>query len=146
MILPRLLVAALLACAFHVSVWCEPSNSTEKPIHTDLYGDPVPEQTIARMGTVRFRHHLIHKVAWSPDGKILASGSRYDSRIRLWEVSTGKAIRQMEEGGTAIAWSPDGKTLASGWDDDDMTIHLLDVATGKQVQQLAGHEGYIESL
>ena len=54
-------------------------------------------------------------VAWSPDGKVLASGTDY--QIALWDVSTGKLLSTLEVPWgyvLSVAWSPDGKVLASG--------------------------------
>jgi len=74
-------------------------------------------------------------VAFSPDGKTLASGSGED--IQLWDVATGKEQATLQEGHNgyvrSVAYSPDGKTLASG--SDDMTIKLWDVATGKEADK-----------
>ncbi|MCI0556007.1 MAG: hypothetical protein L0287_34115, partial [Anaerolineae bacterium] len=67
-------------------------------------------------------------LAFSPDGKILASSSR-DNSIILWDVQTHQSIAQPFTGHKGIIWSvafsPDGKTLAST--SDDKTIILWDV-------------------
>jgi WD40 repeat protein len=85
-------------------------------------------------------------VAYSPDGKTLASGS-WDNTIKLWDVATGKARTAVTERFVdfPLAFSPDSKTLAYVVPldvEDWATIKLLEVATGKQ--QFAfkkGHRG-----
>ncbi len=83
----------------------------------------------------------VSSVAFSPDGKTLASGSA-DNAIILWDVSTGRSIGHPLMGHTdyvsSVAFSPDGKTLASG--SADNTIILWDVSTGRPIgQPLTGH-------
>jgi WD40 repeat protein len=93
--------------------------------------------------TWQFIHSLtgnseyVNSLTLSPDGHILAGGSR-DSKIYLWNVGTGELIKTLSEhsgGISSIAISPDGKTFASGG--DDATIKIWHLATGKLLQSLA---------
>lgn len=53
-------------------------------------------------------------VAWSPDGKHLASG---DLRwLRIWDINSGTELHDLETAGLifSLGWSPDGNYIASG--------------------------------
>src|SRR5262245_5998125 len=80
------------------------------PVRLDASGDPLPSGAIARIGTLRLRHSgEVTAVAFAPDGKTLASGGT-DERVRLWDVATGKLLREIKLGGGAIGvgYSADG--------------------------------------
>jgi len=72
----------------------------------------------------RIPNRLIYCLAFTPDGKTLASGGD-DNVVTLWDTGTGKE-RQRLEGHistvTAIAITPDGKRMASGSNDGTVII------------------------
>lgn len=75
---------------------------------------------------------LVSSVCFSPDGRILASGS-WDETVKLWNVATGTLQRTLNSFGsvTGVHFSPDGRTLAVESSSEDFWgIALLDVRTG----------------
>ncbi len=100
----------------------------------DRSGDPLPARALARLGTLRFRTGGdVAQIAFSPDGKILASASE-DEAVYVWETSTGKLLRRLEDAtgyqDAGVAISPDGKLLVAGRYQD---LHRWDLATGREL-------------
>lgn len=87
-------------------------------------------------------------LAFSPDGKTLASGGGIPSRdgeLLLWDVAEGKLLREMagihSDSVFDISWSPDGALLATAG--GDKFARISDPKTGKVVRNFEGHTNHV---
>jgi RNA polymerase sigma factor (sigma-70 family) len=109
------------------------------PARLDQFGDPLPAEAIARIGTVRFRHGgFVHFLRFSPDGETLVSYGNDGARI--WQVASGKQIRFVpveDHHVRAVSLTADGKLLATS---GESGILLQAVDSGREVRRLGtGH-------
>src|SRR5206468_2187130 len=87
----------------------------------------------------------ILSLAFSPDGKRLAAGTR-EWHVVLWDLEGGREVvltghRDLV---ASVAFSPDGQTLASGsWDG---TVGLWRVASAQPLLTLEGHRGKVHCV
>jgi WD40 repeat protein len=93
---------------------------------------------------------VVWSVAFSPDGKYVASAGRRDGLVHLWDVATGKAVHRFGRGHrggiSRLAWSVDGKYLLSGGGSFDPVICVWNGTTGRLLRRLEGHTNIVCGL
>jgi WD40 repeat protein/uncharacterized caspase-like protein len=83
------------------------------------------------------------RLVFSPDGRLLATGTFRSSTIKLWEIATGRELRDLSTGGQnsvgmapVVAFSPDSRLLAVAGANN--SVKIWEVTTGREVQTLSG--------
>jgi eukaryotic-like serine/threonine-protein kinase len=89
-----------------------------------------------------------NNMAFSPDGKLLASCSKGDRTVRLWDPATGKLVREplgpLPDGAWGLAFSHDSRLLAAT---SGLTVHFWDVASWQKLaEQGTGPPGVLRSV
>jgi WD40 repeat protein/serine/threonine protein kinase len=95
-------------------------------------------RTRRELHCLRGHSKLVGSIAFSPDGKWLASASA-DQTLKLWDVATGKemqTLRGKANGIHGVAIHPDGQRLA--WGNGDGTVTCWDRSGNKEIQVLQG--------
>ncbi len=88
----------------------------------------------------------ITSLAWSPNGKWLASAS-YDKTVHVWDATNGKQLSTYKEHRdrvNALVWSPDSTYLASA--SDDGMVRVWNALSGAPLVTYAGHNGPVNAL
>src|SRR5437868_3936868 len=83
------------------------------------------------------------RLAFSPDGRLLATATFHTNTIKLWEPATGRELRDLSTGGQntislspVFAFSPDSRLLAAAGGSN--SVKVWDLITGREIQTLAG--------
>jgi WD40 repeat protein len=130
------------AIAFHQDGRTLATAGQDGAVH--LWDTTTGQETAALAGPSR-------ALAFSPDGKTLARGS--GSTVRLWDVAAkkdGATFRGVVGEVLTLDFSPDGKTVATGGlyrenaaGMSDSAIERWEVATGRPLPPLRGHDGSV---
>jgi WD40 repeat protein/serine/threonine protein kinase len=96
--------------------------------------------------TLRGHKRYVIAIAYSPDGKRIASGGQ-DKTIKIWNVITGNelmTLRGHKSKVTSVSFSPDGKKIVSG--SGDGTVKLWDAKNATELFTMRGHQDRISSV
>ncbi len=107
---------------------------------------PPPAPTITLVLPYSGHTAPVRSIAWSPDGKLIASGAE-DDTVQIWNPQTGTMVRTYRGHPAhvlSVAWSPDGSLIASGAEDD--TVRVWDPNTGATVQVYHKHTDHIHGV
>ena len=89
----------------------------------------------------------LYAIAFSPDGKTLAIGSRDIKKIELWDAVSGEhktTLTEHTDNVGNLIFNPDGRTFAGIG--GDSTIRLWDAVTGEHLKTITGHTKSISSI
>src|SRR5258708_5287046 len=96
--------------------------------------------------TMKGHTAVVNAVAFSPDGKRLASASD-DDKVRIVDPASGKLLRTLKghaDSVLAVVFSPDGTRLGTAGADD--TAKVWDAGKGTVLFTLAGHRDSVNSV
>ena len=144
-----LLATGLLVCGLLTAGLAAMPESAvaQQAVASDKEKEPgnKPAKHLKLRATLEGHGKGVNAVAFSPDGKLLASGSD-DHSIVIWNTDTGKQVTTLtgdEEVIRCVAFSPDGKSLASVSHSLERQVRIWDAATWKEKVELKDNkDGY----
>jgi WD40 repeat protein len=131
-------------CLFAVTVMLALAMTGTAEAATDLFGDPLPEGAVQRLGSERLRYGGIADLAYLPDGRaVVASGVSID----IWDMSVGEmeaSHRIGPRGLTAIDISRDGGAMVAA--DNAGNIYEWDFEAAEVVREWATGQRSLASV
>jgi WD40 repeat protein len=122
------------------------SATHQAETRTDAFGDPLPTNAVARIGTIRLRHgNQVGSVAFTPDGTRVVSTDWYS--VGIWEFATGRCVAfrlLAPQMGCWAAVSADGSLIACRLQDESLGVQ--ETETGKQRASFPNSKAEVHNL
>lgn len=122
-----------------------PSTS---PLPKPLAHSHASPSTTTALLTYRGHHGKVHALAWSPDGRYIASSGQ-DETIQVWDASNGETVlthRTSALQPPALAWSPDGRYIACTGGLFAEMVQVWEAATGQTASDHATYDKHSEQV
>ena len=125
-------------------------NQQPTPQTTQIKAKEAKPELVLQTGYNNF--YGATRLAFSPDGRLLATATFHTNTIKLWETATGRELRNLSAGGQntsslspVFAFSPDSRLLAAGGGNN--SVKVWEVANGREVQTLtAGQASFMSAF
>ena len=120
-----------------VALLCPASSRAQQYLNFQLRLEPV----WARVADALGEPGSVESVEFSPDGRHLVSGAKFDNSVIVWRTSDGAELwrQYTEQEIERVGWSADGKIVAAA--SEDYLVTLYDAATGEVVDVLEHSRG-----
>ena len=134
-------LAGLVLVGSGITWFAKPQNNSNTKVAT---ATPLPQGTT--LYVYRGHSDQVYAVAWSPNGKRIASASR-DTTAQVWDATNGGHVYTYTghtNSVNAVAWSSDGKYIASAsW---DKTVQVWTAIDGTNICTYKGHSDVVHSV